>query len=209
MRIALPLAAASLVLAGSALAAVKGAVLFADNFSHAKKTWHPGKYNFGTVSYHQGKLRMALLSGGYTWDLPTVSWDPVTDMTVQADTRFVSGARSNNMGVICAVDPKNRYDVVVGGGGLYGVARVNNGKSTTVLKKGYDKATVHATQVNHLLAHCTSGGTIELTVNGKQLFSITDEQPLGAFTRAGLKALDKDTKKGATIDFDNFKAGSN
>src|SRR4051794_35398063 len=127
-------AALTLMLAGSALALSAGSVLLSDKFSHASKRWQPGKYGFGTVSYKTGKLRFALLPGGYSYDIPKTQWAPVDSMTVSVDARLVSGARHNNMGVICAVDPKNRYQVVVGSNGVYGVSRTQGGKSTVLFK---------------------------------------------------------------------------
>jgi len=108
--------------------------------------------------------------------------EPVADVSLRVRTEWVSGARDYGLGFVCRYEnAKNYYLLSVLSGGRYNIVRYRNGQGRS-LTGGIQTGTGAAEGANDIYAKCTGTDTanLTLTVNGRELPTVRDDEGLGA-----------------------------
>lgn len=178
-------------------------VLFQDDFSDTGSGWYTSSDSDGLMDYSNGVFDMQV----YTSDLllfTTANQNLQSDVVIDVDTFKAGGPDDNAFGVICRyVDPDNFYFFIISSDGYAGVAKYENNELYVITESGqmdYTEVITQGASSNHITASCI-GSTLTLTVNGTQLYSITDT----SFSRGDVGFVAKSFSIGGVdINFDNL-----
>ena len=108
--------------------------------------------------------------------------EAVADVSIRAQSEWVSGARDYGLGFVCRYEnAKNYYLLSVLSGGRYNIVRYRNGQGRS-LTGGIQTGTAAREGANEIYAKCTGDDptNLTLTVNGQALPTVRDEDGLGA-----------------------------
>ncbi len=200
-------AGAVVFLMSSAKASAKG--IFSDDFSKPSQLWYPGTYSFGIVDYRNGTLHFNVLPNQDVFDVYNkVLIERPAQMTVTVDAQRLAGNEINNMGVICAAGASDRYQLLIGSTGIYGISRVVNGR-IKILRVGNDAKAISPDGVNHIVANCQGSRAgrpvfLSLSVNGKLLAHVIDRHGIGYPTNAGVFTASRSAGGPVEVSYDKF-----
>lgn len=178
-------------------------VLFQDDFSDTGSGWYTLSDSDGVMDYSNGAFRMFVSSTDLLL-FTTAGQSLQSDVVIDVDTVKAGGPDDNAFGVICRyVDTDNFYFFVISSDGYAGIAKYVNNELSVITGSGQMEATDAISQgasSNHIQASCV-GSTLTLTVNGTQLYSITDT----SFSTGDVGLVAKAFSEGGVdINFDNF-----
>lgn len=179
-------------------------VLMVDNFEDPLSGWKTWLGEDGSsVDYSDGALRIFVNKAQF--DYWSVAGKNYADVHLEADITKGEGPDDNDYGLICRYqDPDNFYAFVISSDGYAGVIKVKDGNYRVLSGDSlqYSEVIQRGSGANRLKAIC-AGPVLSFSVNGDQLFELTDED----FTEGdvGVIAGAYDTP-GVEILFENFAA---
>lgn len=151
-------------------------VLFQDDFSDTGSGWATLNDSDGVMDYSNGAFQMMVSSSDLLL-FTTAGQNLQADVVVDVDTYKAGGPDDNAFGLICRyVDTDNFYFFVISSDGYAAIAKYVGNELTILTGDGVMETTDAINQgaaSNHITASCV-GSTLTLTVNGTQLYSITD-----------------------------------
>lgn len=177
-------------------------VLMVDNFTDPLSGWKVWVGEDGSsIDYSDGSLRVFVNTSQF--DYWSVAGKNYTDVHLEADITKGDGPDDNDYGLICRYrDDNNFYAFLISSDGYAGVVKVKDGDYHILSgdQMQYSEAIRRGRAQNRLQAIC-NGSVMTFSVNGIQLFAVTDEDfssgdvgvIAGAYDTAGVEIL-----------FDNF-----
>jgi len=178
-----------------------GELLIFDDFSDNSNGWTESEDSDTTYAVNDGEYFITLNTASYlSWALAGhKDWGNVT---VDVDTRGVSGPNDNEFGVMCRYqNPDNYYQFGISGDGYYRLAKWVDGNFSELVSWDTSDSINLGKTNNHLTIIC-DGSTLEMRVNGDTLISVTDDLlPAGGDVALFVGTFDT---PGATIAFDNL-----
>jgi hypothetical protein len=191
--------------------AIKGKLLYEDNFSTSKDSLFSYSSNANQSNYFEnGKYRIVVNNLNY-WAKQAIG-NNSSDIIMQIQAIPVSGPNDNAYGVIFRkADWNNYYVFLISGDGYYQIAKKRNGKWidhayqdwTYVLWK--KSGAIHLGKTANLIRVSCAGNQFKFYVNDIKIEEFTDNDyiPMG---KIGLIAGTNGGTQGAvTIDFDDLK----
>jgi hypothetical protein len=182
-----------------------GAILFQDDFSHPNSGWPITDQNVLALAYADGAYRAAV-KAPYIASFSAYPSLQFSDISIEADARFVTGASSSLFGLICRLtatpDLQSGYEMIIDPGGDASIVKVTGPQSgqERVLAQGKSNFIKAGPATNHLRMDC-SGDRIAIYVNGRQLFDVQDADY--ARGRVGF-AFGTNNNPGFEVRFDSF-----
>lgn len=178
-------------------------IIFQDDFSDTGSGWYTYGDSDGLMDYSNGAFR-TLVSTSDLLLFTTLDQSMPSDVVIDVDTLKTGGPDDNAFGVICRyVDTDNFYFFIISSDGYAGVAKYENNELYVITESGqmdYTETILQGASYNHITASCV-GSTLTLTVNGTQLYSITDTSFSSGEVGFVAKAF---SEGGVDIEFDNF-----
>ena len=164
----------------------------------------------GWFTADEDNYEMGMDEGGYrmaadmvTLNIPIYSVRDFIyrDIQVEVDVMRFDGPDGSYFGVACRfVNINNFYAFVMDADGYYEISKTVNGEYTVIDSGSKSGLFVVDAEKNHIRADCYSG-TLTLTINGKQMLSVQDNDLWDG--NVGL-LLGTHLESGAEILFDNF-----
>ena len=177
-------------------------ILFQDDFSSTGSGWDQiQEEGAGMTDYESDYYRIQVLTANTdVWANPGLSF---TDTRIEVDATKAGGPDDNDFGVICRYESaSNFYFFMISSDGYAGIGKVQDGEQILIgseVLETSDAINLGAA-TNHITADCV-GSTLTLTVNGKQVASVTDT----SFTSGDVGLLAGTySEVGTDIHFDNF-----
>ncbi len=179
-------------------------VLMVDNFTDPLSGWKVWVGEDGSsIDYSNGTLRIFVNKPQFDyWSVAGKNYD---DVHLESDIVKGEGPDDNDYGLICRYqDQDNFYAFVISSDGYAGIIRVKDGDYRVLSGESlqYSEAVHRGADRNRLQAVC-QGPQLTFSVNGIQLFEVTDDS--FASGDVGVIAGAYDTA-GVEILFDNFAA---
>ncbi len=176
-------------------------ILFQDDFSNPDSGWDSVRTDDGVTDYENGIYRIFVNTDNLdVWANPGKSF---TDARIEVDATKAGGPDDNDFGIICRYqDVDNFYFLIISSDGYYGIGKTENGEQELLGAENMntDDAIHQGQATNHITAECV-GSRLSLSVNGKELFTVSDTS--FASGDVGLLAGTYD-EPGTDIHFDNF-----
>lgn len=179
-------------------------VLMVDNFTDPMSGWKVWVGEDGSsIDYSNGALRIFVNKAQF--DYWSVAGKNYEDVHLESDVKKGVGPDDNDYGLICRYrDQDNFYAFVISSDGYAGIVKVKDGSYQVLTGEmlQYSETIHRGSDRNRLQALCV-GSILTFSVNGVQLFEVTDEE----FTSGdvGVIAGAYDTP-GVEVLFDNFAA---
>ncbi len=177
-------------------------ILFQDDFSNTGSGWDQiQEEGAGMTDYESDYYRIQVLTANTdVWANPGLSF---TDTRIEVDATKAGGPDDNDFGVICRYESEaNFYFFMISSDGYAGIGKVQDGEQILIgseVLETSDAINLGAA-TNHITADCV-GSTLTLTINGKQVTSVTDT----SFTSGDVGLLAGTySEVGTDIHFDNF-----
>lgn len=178
-------------------------ILFQDDFSDTGSGWYTMSDSDGVMDYSNSAFRMYVSTSDLLL-FTTAGQNLQADVVIDVDTLKTGGPDDNAFGVICRyVDTDNFYFFVISSDGYAGIAKYVNNELSVITGSGqmeYTDVISQGASYNHIKASCV-GSTLTLTVNGTQLYSITDT----SFSSGDIGFVAKSFSEGGVdINFDTL-----
>lgn len=179
-------------------------VLMVDNFDDPLSGWKTWLGEDGSsIDYADGALRIYVNKAQF--DYWSVAGKNYADVHLEADITKGEGPDDNDYGLICRYQNQdNFYAFVISSDGYAGIIKVKDGNYQVLSGDSlqYSETIQRGTSANRLKAIC-AGTVLSFSVNGSQLFELTDEDfsegdvgvIAGAYDAPGVEVL-----------FENFAA---
>ena len=177
-------------------------ILFQDDFSNTGSGWDQiQEEGAGMTDYESDYYRIQVLTANTdVWANPGLSF---TDTRIEVDATKAGGPDDNDFGVICRYESaSNFYFFMISSDGYAGIGKVQDGAQVLIGSEVLETSDAinMGAATNHITADCV-GSTLTLTVNGKQVTSVTDT----SFTSGDVGLLAGTySEVGTDIHFDNF-----
>jgi hypothetical protein len=151
-----------------------GAVLLEDRFANPQSGWGTESQAAYDRGYQDGEYFIEVYEPNWlTWTRADERFD---DTIVEAEARWVSGARDGHYGILCRYrSPGDFYYFAITADGLYAIMRVENGVPSVLSGEGFRPSPAVRTggEANELRATCR-GEDLSLSVNGEELAAVVD-----------------------------------
>lgn len=179
-------------------------VLLVDNFDDPTSGWKTWLGEDGSsIDYTEGALRFYVNKAQF--DYWSVAGKNYGDVHLESDITKGEGPDDNDYGLICRYqDQDNFYAFVISSDGYAGIIKVKDGNYQVLSGESlqYSEIIQRGSSTNRLKATC-AGTALTFSVNGSQLFELTDEDFSSGDVGVIAGAYDA---PGVEVLFENFAA---